>query len=327
MLDDIPGHAGPDENLDITPARGVLIVRPEAFARGLNGDDIKRRLARGEWRAIRRGVYARAAAVVDLSPTALHRLRIEAGLPELGERYVVSHRSAACLHGLALLRPPGRAVQVTDPGIRSGRRRPQLQLFCAALDPEEITTVDGFRVTTVARTVIDLARTCGFEQAVVAADHALRTGRVDRAGLQQAVERARGRRGSRTAKQVVVFADPGAESVGESRSRVLMAREGLPRPELQAPISTGTGAVVARSDFCWRAAQVVGEFDGAEKYGRRLRPGQSPGDAVFQEKLREDRIRALGFTVVRWTWAELDDPAALAGKIGRALARGRTRAG
>ncbi|WP_420120447.1 hypothetical protein [Nakamurella sp.] len=323
MVDDIPGQTGPRAHLGVEPGRDLLIARPDAFARGLNGDDIKRRLARGEWRSIRRGVYARTAMVAGLSPEELHRLRIEAALPELGARYVVSHRSAACVHGLALLRPPGRAVQVTDPGVRSGRRRAQLQAFCAALDQDEITVVDGCPVTTIARTVVDLARSCGFEQAVVAADHALRAGLVDRAALQEAAGRAHGRRGSRTAQQVVAFADPRAESVGESRSRVLLAREGLPPPELQAPIRAGAGVVVARTDFCWRAARVVGEFDGAEKFGRRLRPGQGAGDAVFREKLREDRIRALGFSVVRWTWAELDDPAALAGKIARALDRGR----
>jgi hypothetical protein len=157
---------------------------------------------------------------------------------------------------------------------------------------------------------------------VVAADHALRSGRVAREALERSADLARRRSGIRTAHQVIAFADPGAESAGESRSRVMMTREGLPRPELQFPIEGRAGAVIARTDFCWPGFKTVGEFDGAEKYGRKRRPGQQAGDAVFQEKLREDRIRDLGFTVVRWTWAELDDPPALADKIRRALARG-----
>lgn len=182
-------------------------------------------------------------------------------------------------------------------------------------------------MTTVARTIVDLARTCGFEQGVVSADHALRSSRVAREALERSADLARRRSGIRTAHQVIAFADAGAESVGESRSRVMMTREGLPRPELQFPIFGPTGAVIARTDFRWPGFKTVGEFDGAEKYGRKRRPGQQAGDTVFQEKLREDRIRELGFTVVRWTWAELDDPPALADKIRRALARGRHLSG
>jgi hypothetical protein len=307
-----PAEAEPD----------LLIRRAEAFDRGLDADDIKRRLARGDWLLIRRGVYVRAPAVTALTPQQQHRLRIAAAIPQLGGQYVVSHLSAACLHGLELLRVPGRTVQVTNPGAGSGHRRRSLQTFCAKMDPDEITTVDGYPVTTVARTIVDLARTCGFEQGVVAADHALRSGRVAREALERSADLARRRSGIRTAHQVIAFADPGAESAGESRSRVMMTREGLPRPELQFPIEGRAGAVIARTDFCWPGFKTVGEFDGAEKYGRKRRPGQQAGDAVFQEKLREDRIRDLGFTVVRWTWAELDDPPALADKIRRALARG-----
>ena len=303
--------------------RTTLIHRTEAFDRGLNVDDIKRRLARGDWQIVRRGVYARSPMIAGLTPGERHRLHIEAALPQLGDRYVVSHLSAACLHDLTLLRPPGRTVQVTNPGAGSGRRRPLLQTYCAALNPDEITIVDGYPVTTVARTIVDLARACGFEQAIVAADHALRSGRVERGALQAVADRAGRLRGIRTAHQMIAFADAGSESVGESRSRVLMTREGLPNPELQFPVIGRAGAVVARTDFRWRGFNTVGEFDGAEKYGRALRPGQRAGDVVFQEKLREDHIRELGFNVVRWTWGELDDPPALAEKIRRALARGR----
>lgn len=131
----------------------------------------------------------------------------------------------------------------------------------------------------------------------------------------------------RTAHQVAAFPDPGAESVGESRSRILIDRVGLPRPQLQFPVRTRHGDVIARSDFGWPEFRTVDEFDGKEKYSRGLPRGRSEADAVFAEKVREDRIRDLGWQVVRWTWAELDDPLALADRIRRALARGRARAG
>jgi hypothetical protein len=52
-----------------------------------------------------------------------------------------------------------------------------------------------------------------------------------------------------------------------------------------------------------------------------LRPGQDPGDAVFEEKLREDEIRDHAWKVVRWTWRELDAPGVVADRLRRAFAR------
>ena len=319
----IPGPAEAEPEL----GQPVLTHRADGLARGLNVDDVQRRLAHGEWQVVRRGVYARSPEIASLTPDQLHRLRIEAALPRLDDRSVVSHLSAACLHGLDLLRPPGRVVQVTRPGARSGHRRPQLQTYCATLDPDEITTVDGFRVSSLARTIVDLARACGFEQAVVATDHALRTGRVERPALTAAADRAGRRKGIRTAHQVHRL----RRRRRRKRGRVPQPRSDDPRG--RAPAGTAVPGARAhrrrRRPHGLSLARVntVSEFDGAQKYGRSLRPGQSAGDALFREKVREDRIRELGFHVVRWTWGELEDPGALAGRIRRALAQSRTRAG
>lgn len=304
----------------------LLISRPAAFARGLNGDDIRRRVARGDWRIVRRGIYVRSASVADLAPEQLHRLRVSATVAQLDGPHVVSHLSAACLHGIDQLRVPGDVVHVTNPATHSGHRRRTLRTFCAALDPDEITTVHGCPVTTVVRTIVDVARIFGFDAGVIATDHALRRGLVEADELRAAVARATRRQGVRTAHQVLAFADPGAESVGESRSRIMIDRAGLPRPQLQFQVRDGYGTVIARTDFGWPEFGTVGEFDGRAKYSRGLRPGWTPGDAVHAEKVREDRIRDLGLHVVRWTWAELDDSAALADKISRALSRGRAQA-
>lgn len=83
------------------------------------------------------------------------------------------------------------------------------------------------------------------------------------------------------------------------------------------PIRTTSSG--ARRDFGLREFRTVGEFDGAQKYGRLLKPGQPPGDAIDQEKVREDRIRELGWHVVRWTWSDLEHPQGLGDRIRRAL--------
>ena len=107
----------------------------------------------------------------------------------------------------------------------------------------------------------------------------------------------------RAAARAVDFADPLSESVGESRSRVLIHRLGLTAPDLQVRVRRRDGSVMARCDFGWEGHRTVGEFDGRVKYGRLLRPGQSAEDVVWAEKRREDSLRDEGWQVVRWIWA------------------------
>jgi len=89
-------------------------------------------------------------------------------------------------------------------------------------------------------------------------------------------------------------------------------------------VLTEDGVLLGRGDFGWEEQQVVGEFDGRVKYGRCLRPGQDPGDAVFEEKQREDAFRAEGWGVVRWTWGDLEVPAVVGARVRRALSRRRS---
>ena len=112
-----------------------------------------------------------------------------------------------------------------------------------------------------------------------------------------------------------------SESAGESLSRVLMYRTAVPEPVLQLKVHNHLGRYVGRSDFAWREGRLLGEFDGKVKYGRTLKPDQDPGEVVYNEKLREDALRDTGARVVRWVWAELNEPERLAEKIRRAIAR------
>jgi hypothetical protein len=318
MIDSVPPSQPPP--VDLT-GRVRLAHRADLLDRGVSADEIKRRLARGELTPLRRGIYVPTVDLRSLSSRQCHVLQVDATMCQVGPEMVVSHQSAACLLDIKLLRVPA-AVQVTNPGGRAGHRRSRLHTHCATVDVDEVTVVGDHRVTSAARTIVDLARLCPFEDAVVAADSALRLGRVTREELFDAVGRAARRPGVFAARRVVRFADRGAESAGESVSRVLIDRQALPRPELQVAVFGAGGYVFAHSDFGWRACNTVGEFDGAQKYGRLLRPGEPPGDRIYQEKIREDRIRALGWHVVRWTWQDLEEPKELAERIRRALAYG-----
>ena len=191
-----------------------------------------------------------------------------------------------------------------------------VHLHAAVLLPDEVTVVGGLPVTSAARTVADLGRTLPFEVALVPADGALFRRLVTPDALAEAVARGARRPRNGAARRVVAFADGQAESPGETRSRVAIRRAGLPAPVLQYPVGG------LRCDFGWEEHRTVAEFDGKIKYGRCLRPGQSPGDAVFAEKVREDAVRDRGLQVVRWIWAELDPFDAPVARLRRAFARG-----
>ena len=121
-------------------------------------------------------------------------------------------------------------------------------------------------------------------------------------------------------------ADGRSESVGESRSRVILHRWKLAPSALQFEVHSRDGVLLGRSDFAWEVDRLLGEFDGRVKYGRLLRPGQQSGDAVFDEKRREDAIRDEDWGVVRWVWAELGRPDRLAARVRRARERSSARA-
>ncbi|WP_254678787.1 hypothetical protein [Arthrobacter sp. 24S4-2] len=119
----------------------------------------------------------------------------------------------------------------------------------------------------------------------------------------------------RRAELAAALASPLAESVGESYSRAAFEYLGFEQPVLQHVFSDDDG-FIGRSDCWWPGQGVVGEFDGNAKYvDAALRVGITAEEAVYLEKLREDRIRCLGYGFVRWSWADVDNPDRLRGKL------------
>lgn len=295
------------------------LLRPQLIAQGWSDGELRRRRRSGELVSLRRGAYLDSDDARLADAVATHALVIESGRPLTADDAVLSHVSAAVLHGLPIWNVPLDRVHRTRARRTGARRTGSTDLHAAPLTAEEITEIGGRPVTTLARTLVDLARTLGFEEAVVLVDAALHRHLVDAGALAEALARAAGWPGCPNARRVVEFADPGSMSVGESRSRVAMARFGLPAPVLQWEVTSDIGWL-GKVDFAWPELRVVGEFDGRVKYGKYLRPGQGAGDAVFAEKQREDRIRDEGLRVVRWVWAELRQFAAVAGRIRGALA-------
>jgi hypothetical protein len=270
---------------------------------------------RREWTRVRRGRYVAADAVAGLSAEHRHLVQMHAQAAAVSPDAVFSHVSAAVAHGLPVDRSVLIQVHVTRDRRSGGRTRQPLALHAASLAADEVVEASGLRVTAPARTVVDLARYLSFADAVAVGDAALRSGLVTRADLVDQQRRSAGRPGMRRANEVIEFLDGRSESPGESRLRVVVRELGFTGVELQAELRDDADTLAARVDLLLPDLGVAMEFDGRVKYQAAMRNGRDPEEVVVAEKLREDRIRRLGWMVVRVTWDDLLDPARLAHRI------------
>ena len=286
-------------------------------AAGLSAAQIRRLVRQGVLLHVGYGAYARAALAGRVAGDRVggQTLRLVSVLAVAGSGAVGSHHSAAAIHGLdqlGRLSPEVVAVTRAPGGNRTGR--PGVRLHIAALPRRHITVCSGVRVTSVARTVVDLARTSSFRAGVVVADSALRSRKVSKDELRAVVADCARWPGVRQASLVVEFSDGLSESALESISRVAFRDHGIPAPELQVPVG-GDNGVVGRADFLWRRYGTIGEADGAMKYANTAR-------AISQLR-RDADLRAAGFQVVHFTWPEIvKTPGQVAASIREAFRRG-----
>jgi len=292
------GQAALDIRAVLSRLSGVA-TRPELAAAGVPEAQLRRHLRRGALVTVSRGAYALPEFVASAAgdPAREHALAAAAAARRAGA--TVSHHSAAVIHGLELLaRPAPLGVTLTRSprGSPSRSDRAGAVVHIADLPPDQVTSRDGIPVTTVARTVIDLARTLPFADGVVVTDSALHAGQAARADLSSVLAACARWPGARRAERVALFSDHRAESALESVARVAFDEHGLPAPKLQAWV--GDDATTAgRADFFWPGHRTVAEADGAAKYA-------SPECAISQPG-RDARLRDSGFEVVHFTWHEI----------------------
>jgi hypothetical protein len=211
--------------------------------------------------------------------------------------------------GLPLLVPWPDEVHFLTERASGGRSDPGIRKHALGFDAQDVEMRDGVLVTTVARTVIDLATVVDLRSAVAAADRALaidRTGRTqpltDKATLLATWERMLPFRGSVRARTVIEFATPLSGSPDESGSRVTIALAGFVEPVLQHPFEVDGRTVF--TDFFWLHLRGVGESDGRVKYfDPVMLNGRTAAEVVYEEKLREDAIRRQVNGFVRWDHA------------------------
>lgn len=292
-----------------------LIRRADTVGTHTTEKTLQRGVARKDLYRLWPGAMADYAKVSDLDAVEKHRLTVIAAAGAGRPGRLFSHVSAAAVHRLSMLRPDLGKVHVTSPKV--GKQTARVRRHQAVVDEKDIVVVDGVKVTTLERTACDVARLGNSRQALVVLDAALRRD-ADIQRMNEILESCRRFKGVEMLRRMLPHASASSESVGESLSRAVMLEfPDLPVPRQQVEIRNDAGVIVARVDFLL-ADRVVGEFDGMIKYNGAV--GDAPAwRVVVDEKLREDRLRALGYTVVRWTWDDLRDKAAFYLMLKRAL--------
>ncbi len=250
---------------------------------GLSDSAVGDRVASGRLHRIHRGVYAVGHAGLG------NEGRWMAAVLACGDGAALSHLSAAELWGM--VRETRRSsdelplIHVTVRG--DGRSRPGIRVHrSATVSPADVTRRLGVPVTKPARTLDDVRRT-------------LSSG-VFASALRQAEFLG------------LPIGDPWksdhTRSELEARFLKLIRRHRLPQPEVNVRVDR---YVV---DFLWRAEHLIAEVDGWGSHG---------GRAAFEaDRSRDNRLRVLGFKVVRFTWHQVTRPSDEVGGTIRSLLTG-----
>ncbi len=274
------------------------------------GDAVLRRLLReGVLIKIRSDLYWSAEAAAALPIPRRHLEIAAATARQLGGEFVLAHESAAMAHQLPTPRPiveALRTVRLYTVDTRNSAIRQGVHISVSPLFPVDVVVIDGLRVTSIARTAVDLARGLALPAALIALDGGLRAGAAQ-SELLQVAHNLKQWRGTKTLRSSIPFASGLSESALESAARGSCLAAGLPEPELQIPIDGASGRHY-RVDMLWRAARLILEPDGWSKYGSS---GSEQQASFRAEKQREDDLRAAGYRVLRVTWDGLAGISAL----------------
>ena len=274
-----------------------VVTRTQLTELGLGRGAIDARVRAGHLHRVHRGVYAVGRRALTTKG------RFLAAVFACGNQAVLSHQSAAVLWELRPER--GRRIDVTVPTTGGRTRRGAMIVHRSPLPDREVTVRDRVPVTTVARTIVDLAD--------VLPRRALERAIDEAAYLRHdidSLEAKRGRRGYGLLSKVLADHDTGStwtRSELEEQMLALCRRFGLPAPEVNAMIG---GHEV---DFVWRDARVIVETDGWAAHGTRR--------AFERDRIRDAELMAAGWRVIRVTMRRLErEPEAVAKQLARLLA-------
>jgi very-short-patch-repair endonuclease len=284
-----------------------VVSRDALLHAGVAAHRIDARVRSGRLRVVHRGVYEVRGMATAYTPLA-------AALLACGGRAAVAGASAALLWRL----PGGTAPAGVEVVVENAhRRRPGIIAHrVRAIVEGELTLHHGIRVTTPARTLLDLAPRLSaraLEQAIALAEHAEVMTRSDLVAL---LERRAGHRGSRAVRAVLCSDAPLAMTRSPAEELVLrhLRSTSLPQPEPNAAL---LGLEV---DFLWRQQRFVLEVDGY-RYHRSAR-------GYHTDRRRDAVLIAHGYRVMRITWKQItEEPVATMVSLAQGLLGAPDRGG
>lgn len=308
------------DTIGATNAGRGFFTRAEALDAGVTDKQIAALVRSGEWVRFRRGYYAHGEEWRGLGDVGQHRVRSRAVVHSLGPAVVLSHVSAAVELGLVTWGQRLDRVHVTRLDGGAGRLEGDVVHHEGVCLADDVRTLHQLPVMAPERAALEAASAVRGDASLAVLDSVLHEGLADADGLHKRFVRMRHWPRMRHLHVPVRMADAGADGPGESRSRWLFWKHGIPAPVTQYAVHDADGALVGTCDWGWPGHGLLGEFDGRVKYGRLVPTGQTPGDVVFAEKRREDRLREVtGFGMVRLVWSDLDRPRSVADRIRQAL--------
>ena len=264
-----------------------LVTRAQLRALGLGDSAVSHRAAVGRLHRVHRGVYAVGHRVLPSRGAWM------AATLACGSGAVLSHTSAAALWEI---RPTDGVVHVTVP-TAGGRRRPGLCIHRdPSLGPDEVSTRDRIGVTTVPRTLLDLAGMLPPRALQRALDQAVVIRRIDLSFVDAVVARQRVSRPGTTLTR----------SDLEERFLAVCEAHDLPRPQVNRRVA---GLEV---DFLFSDARLVVETDGWRFHGTRA--------AFERDRNRDARLTRAGYRTLRFTHRQLEaDARAVAATVAAAM--------
>ena len=273
-----------------------LISSEELLALGLGYDGIEDWVRRGRLHRLYRGVYAVGHAALS------REARWLAAVLALGPGAVLSHRSAASLSELRA--SAATFIDVCVPNANGRRRRDGIRVHrSTTLRPGDVTRRRGIPVTTVARTLVDLAEVVPRRSLERAADQAEITRRFDLVALRSIIAAQPRRTGCARVATLLHEHAIGSDltrSELEARMLAICARAGIARPAVNVRVA---GLEV---DFFWADQRLVAEADSRRYHETRA--------AFERDRQRDAILLAEGVRVVRFTerriLAEPDEVAA-----------------
>jgi predicted transcriptional regulator of viral defense system len=275
-----------------------VVSTAQLRAAGLDANAVHRRVRSGRLHPLGGGVYA--VGHTALSP----RGRLFAAVLGAGEGAVISHRSAGALWGFL----PSAAARIDVLTARRLDRRPGVVVHrTRSLPADEVVVVDDLPLTSVARTLVDLAAVVDHRRLQRAVHEAEVLRLLDVRAVETVLARSSGRRGTGRLRALVHVPAAPTKSELERRFVALCADAGLPPPA----VNTRLGRF--RPDFLWAPERLVVETDGAATHDTRR---------GFERDRRKDvELAKAGFHVVRFTWQRVvGDPEGVANDVRALLA-------